>query len=227
MKLRKLKQVQNTDDRHLDPELTVRHLPSHHRASNTSYPPSASPSPSYSLRDERKKDEHIPRQPSKALAGEVRILLAEVGKLRDERRQLQYEIAELMSVKSKHGSGGEYNEGWMPPNAMLEPPPAPSSPAPTEHVEPAGPARPAWRVVHKRPERKPKAPKAITQGGASPSVAPVAMPSPAPAKDLPAWAQWRPNPLLSPAPQQGGAVLAPPSQPVGRGLFGPPTPPPS
>ncbi|KZV95823.1 hypothetical protein EXIGLDRAFT_765900 [Exidia glandulosa HHB12029] len=45
---------------------------------------------------------------SKALASEVRILLQEVGKLRDERRQLQQEIAELMSVKAKHSGGGEF-----------------------------------------------------------------------------------------------------------------------
>jgi len=51
---------------------------------------------------------------SKALASEVRILLAEVGKLRDERRALQFEIAELMSVKSKHGAGGEYAPHWKP-----------------------------------------------------------------------------------------------------------------
>lgn len=36
---------------------------------------------------------------SKALAQEVRILLQEVGKLRDERRQLQFEVAELLAVK--------------------------------------------------------------------------------------------------------------------------------
>ncbi|KZP20289.1 hypothetical protein FIBSPDRAFT_668087, partial [Athelia psychrophila] len=128
---------------------------------------------------------------SKALAGEVRILLAEVGKLRDERRQLQYEIAELMSVKSKHGSGGEYNEGWEP-GVHPQPQLAPPSPAPPPPEEvPAGPARPAWRVVHKRPERKPK-PRAIT-GGASPSpaVAPAPLPAPVPHKDMPAWAQWR------------------------------------
>ena len=44
---------------------------------------------------------------SKALASEVRILLQEVGKLRDERRALQYEIAQLMALKSQHGPGGE------------------------------------------------------------------------------------------------------------------------
>lgn len=36
---------------------------------------------------------------SKALAAEVRILLQEVGKLRDEKRALQYEVAELLAAK--------------------------------------------------------------------------------------------------------------------------------
>ena len=36
---------------------------------------------------------------SKALAAEVRILLQEVGKLRDEKRALQYEVAELLASK--------------------------------------------------------------------------------------------------------------------------------
>ncbi len=73
---------------------------------------------------------------SKALASEVRILLQEVGKLRDERRALQQyvrpvlnrlpecsltpsppipsEIAELMAVKAKHSAGGEYSPDWRP-----------------------------------------------------------------------------------------------------------------
>lgn len=73
---------------------------------------------------------------SKALASEVRILLQEVGKLRDERRTLQQyvpntqtllplnpdylsspifrEIAELMAVKAKHSVGGEYSPDWRP-----------------------------------------------------------------------------------------------------------------
>lgn len=36
---------------------------------------------------------------SKALAAEVRILLQEVGKLRDEKRALQYEVSELLAAK--------------------------------------------------------------------------------------------------------------------------------
>ncbi|KAK0460453.1 uncharacterized protein EV420DRAFT_1641000 [Desarmillaria tabescens] len=165
---------------------------------------------------------------SKALASEVRILLAEVGQLRDERRALQFEIAELMSAKSKHGAGGEYTPDWRPPpepQALLPPPPPPPPPI---DEGPPGPARPAWRTVHKRAERKEKAiakrmPPAIPAPSAVP---PLALPRP----NVPAWAQWKPNPLLSPAPVMA-APTAPlpnsPPPPSRSGLFGPPTPPPN
>ncbi|KAF9447995.1 hypothetical protein P691DRAFT_730484 [Macrolepiota fuliginosa MF-IS2] len=153
---------------------------------------------------------------TKALASEVRILLAEVGKLRDERRQLQYEIAELMAVKSKHGAGGEYSPDWRP---KIEAPPSdvpPPPPPPAIEDEPTQ-ARPGWRVVHKRPERK-----AIKAKQPAPPPAPAPAPMPeAPRPELPAWSQWRPNPLLAPTPLSAPASPAPPP-----GLFGPPTPPP-
>ncbi|KAF8636300.1 hypothetical protein AX17_003641 [Amanita inopinata Kibby_2008] len=158
---------------------------------------------------------------SKALASEVRILLAEVGKLRDERRALQYEIAELLSVKSKHGAGGEYSPDWRP-KAIEAPPEPPAQPASASPPEEAIQARPGWRIIHKR---KPKAITAAPQS-ATPTAAPVAAPIPeAPRHELPAWAQWRPNPLLAPTPVAPTVPLAqsPPPKP---GLFGPPTPPP-
>ncbi|KAJ7625253.1 hypothetical protein DFH06DRAFT_1103982 [Mycena polygramma] len=155
---------------------------------------------------------------SKALAGEVRILLAEVGQLRDERRALQYEIAELMSVKSKHGAGGEYSPEWRP-----KPEDLPASPPPPEPSA-AAPARPAWRVVNKRAERKERA--IAKQRPPSPnSVPPLEPPKP----NVPAWAQWRPNPHIAPKPIQGTAAAplpGPPTPPARSGLFGPPTPPP-
>ncbi|KII91907.1 hypothetical protein PLICRDRAFT_38784 [Plicaturopsis crispa FD-325 SS-3] len=175
---------------------------------------------------------------SKALASEVRILLAEVGQLRDERRQLQYEIAELMSVKSKHGAGGEYTPDWAPgPSAPPSAPPLDAPPPPPGQDGPVEPARPAWRTVVKRPERRPR--------HSTPAPAPVQQPqSPVPrigfgqGGGVPAWAQWQPNPLLSPGPGSGpahgrhtpttsldmGAGRATPDR---SGLFGPPTPPPS
>ncbi|KAG6832985.1 Mitochondrial distribution and morphology protein 10 [Tricholoma furcatifolium] len=159
---------------------------------------------------------------SKALAGEVRILLAEVGKLRDERRALQYEIAELMQMKSKHGAGGEFSPDWRPriEAPLLEPPPPPP---PAIEAPPPPPARPAWRVVHKRPERRPR----MINAPPPPPPAPVPVPAPEPPKpELPAWAQWKPNPLLAPTPAPIPVPMTP-APPVRSGLFGPSTPPPN
>jgi len=159
---------------------------------------------------------------SKALAGEVRILLAEVGKLRDERRQLQYEIAELMSVKSKHGAGGEYSPEWRPKELQPEDAP-PAPPGPEEGAVVPAPVKPGWRTVHKRAERKERALAKI-----APSPAPIPAPRPeSPRPNIPAWAQWRPNPLLSPIPVAAVPAAPLPATPAPRsGLFGPPTPPP-
>lgn len=72
--------------------------------------------------------------------------------------------------------------------------PPPPSPPPPLAIEDVQPAKPGWRTIHKRPERKPK-PKAL------PAPAPASAPAPAPPppRDLPAWAQWRrkfPDPLF-------------------------------
>ncbi|KAF9476042.1 hypothetical protein BDN70DRAFT_812953, partial [Pholiota conissans] len=49
---------------------------------------------------------------SRALATEVRMLLGEVGKIREERRALQHEIGDLLCIKAKYGPGGEYEPDW-------------------------------------------------------------------------------------------------------------------
>jgi len=182
---------------------------------------------------------------SKALAGEVRVLLAEVGQLRDERSRLQYEIAEIMAIKSKHAASPREYMG-MPggmnfdhPDALAYamaglalPPPDPHNPddpslaLATMDQMPA-PAPPAWRTVHKRSERKPRAPKkGIPQAIPTPSqVPPLEVPRP----NVPAWSQWRPNPHLSPTPQHGyghGSHFSSGTPPPRAGLFGPPSPPP-
>ncbi|KAJ7235251.1 hypothetical protein C8J57DRAFT_1471486 [Mycena rebaudengoi] len=152
---------------------------------------------------------------SKALAVEVKILLEEVGKLRDEKRALQYEIAELMSIKSKHSADGAYSAGWHPP----APPPEP----PAEPAPPPGPAPGGWRTVHAA--HAPGKRRLLRGAPAAPTPPPAAAPTPAPAPpNLPAWAQWRPSPNLTP-PTAGPsvAVVAPPPR---SGLFGPKTPPP-
>jgi len=158
---------------------------------------------------------------TKGMAQEVRYLLSEIGKLRDQRRQLQYEIAELMAVRTKFSENGEFQPEWKPPApAAIEAPPEPAAP------EPIPAAKPAWRVISKRPERKPARtqPKAI-------AAAPAPTPAPEPPKpDVPAWAQWRPNPLLRPGSAINSPSTAPaaiPHEPPPRtGLFGPSTPPP-
>ncbi|KAJ3477042.1 hypothetical protein NLI96_g10734 [Meripilus lineatus] len=179
---------------------------------------------------------------TKALSVEVKLLLEEVGKLRDERRMLQYEIAELMALKSKHGAGGEYIPDWAPKVSLAsslpptlqtipiplfiwkrEPTPPPASPPPLA-IEDVQPAKPAWRTVHKKPERKPK-PKALPP----PPADPVPGPPLEPPRNLPSWAQWRPNPVFSPQPKVGtsSAPLPAPAPVAPRGgLFGPPSPPP-
>ncbi|KAH9474452.1 hypothetical protein JR316_0012911 [Psilocybe cubensis] len=146
------------------------------------------------------------------IAAEVRILLADIGKLRDERRQLQYEIAELMAVRSKFSANGEFQPEWRPP-AIEAPPP----PEPPLAIEAPPQAKPGWRVVHKKPERKARTtPKMV-------GPPPPATPAPeAPKPQVPAWAQWRPNPLLAPTPVAPGS----PGPPPRAGLFGPSTPPP-
>ncbi|KIM61452.1 hypothetical protein SCLCIDRAFT_1215904 [Scleroderma citrinum Foug A] len=164
---------------------------------------------------------------SKALAGEVRILLAEVGKLRDERRQLQFEIAELMAVKSKHGAGGEYTPDWQPVPQEVPPPPGPAVTPPPVDDGPPVQARPAWRVVHK-PTRRERGPKALPAPAPAP-VPQIEAPKPfanAPA-NIPAWAQWRPNPAFAPTMMPNLPASPRPATPTTRpGLFGPPTPPP-
>ncbi|KAH8102094.1 hypothetical protein BXZ70DRAFT_930229 [Cristinia sonorae] len=159
---------------------------------------------------------------SKALASEVKILLAEVGKLRDERRQLQYEIADLMATRSKYGSGGEYAGNWAPHREATPPPQSPPPPPPLA-IEDVEPARPAWRTVTKKPEGRRSKQKAI----AAPPPPPPPVPEPPAPANLPAWAQWRPNPLLSPQPQLASpSGQSPAMMPPRSGLFGPPSPPP-
>ncbi|KAF8336974.1 uncharacterized protein EI90DRAFT_2910894, partial [Cantharellus anzutake] len=49
---------------------------------------------------------------SKALSAEVRMLLKEVGKLREEKRALQHELGMLLCMKSKYSPGGEFEPDW-------------------------------------------------------------------------------------------------------------------
>lgn len=152
-----------------------------------------------------------------------------------------------MSVKSKHGAGGEYAPHWKPPvsrmslvpfyyplpsgsvaryntftilfsshpsplnraidihlpyitgtNAKLQAPEEVKEEVPAEEgeKEEIPPAKPAWRVVNKRPERKPRPPKggkaAPTPGTpAAPKTPDVKGAASPPEKNVPSWATWR------------------------------------
>lgn len=157
---------------------------------------------------------------SKALASEVRILLQEVGQLRDERRALQYEIAQLMALKSQHGPGGEFAPQWKPeqPEALLTAPPEPAPPAP-EPTEGPPPAKSGWRTVEQPRKRERKSRKTI----AAPPPDPAPAPALGPFDQKPSWASWKPNPQL-PAPTRMPAPIPVPSAAKKPGLFGPGTP---
>ncbi|KAF8958935.1 hypothetical protein BDZ97DRAFT_1761747 [Flammula alnicola] len=112
---------------------------------------------------------------SRALATEVRMLLGEVGKIREERRALQHEIGDLLCMKAKYGPGGEYEPDWKPPGPPPGPPPPDMPPMPDiADVQP--PVKPAWRSVHPRPKKKKKAEaqaQAQVRPAASTSAAPM------------------------------------------------------
>ena len=66
--------------------------------------------------------EHVPfnisdymNEFSRALAGEVTLLLKEVGKLREEKRNIQHEIGCLFSLRDKYIPGGEFDPDWFVP----------------------------------------------------------------------------------------------------------------
>lgn len=169
---------------------------------------------------------------SKALATEVRMLLGEVGKLREERRGLQHELGYLLFMKSKYGPGGEFDGDWKPPpGAAGGPPPDPSQPPdpPAQSSDIPQPAKPGWRTVHTRPTRRKK-----KEQVASTSVAPQPLQPGQPTywrsgmdprTQVQSWATWQPDPgnvpsVESPAPH----LLVPEAHDRSPGLFGPRSP---
>ncbi|KAJ7926698.1 hypothetical protein B0H13DRAFT_1972229 [Mycena leptocephala] len=164
----------------------------------------------------------------------LKILLAEVGKLRDEKRSLEYEPGTNI-FKFYTGHGWRPQIEGSPPTEVPAPPPAPA---------PGG-----WRTVQAPdvPKRR-QAQKQLQQQGyqqpgqhgqqivlrGSHAPAPALPTAPAPWKEAtkpkqdesnpPAWAQWRPNPLLAPGAPAGPSV--PLMSPPRDGLLGPEPPPP-
>ncbi|KAI0772886.1 hypothetical protein BD413DRAFT_603742 [Trametes elegans] len=154
---------------------------------------------------------------SRSLATEVRMLLSEVGKLREDKRNLEYQIGELLQFKSKYGPGGEFDPSWKPamtcvPTDGGHPEPAPPAPEPEPEVPQQAPS--AWRSIHPRGSRRSRR----TAAAAPPP------PPPEPAPQTQSWATWQPNPAFqpSPPPQQVEHLLAPPQG--SPGLFGPRSP---
>jgi len=66
----------------------------------------------------------------------------------------------------------------------IEAPPPPEAPPAIEAPPPQ--AKPAWRTVHKRPDRKARTVAKIT---APPP--PMPPPPPEPVREMPSWTQWR------------------------------------
>ncbi|KIM24288.1 hypothetical protein M408DRAFT_234148 [Serendipita vermifera MAFF 305830] len=142
---------------------------------------------------------------SKSLAEEVRLLLREVGKLREEKRNIQYEIGCMLCLKSKYGPGGEFDPEWRPTTGPLaEGPPMPSAPGEENPVPPPDDrpmtAPPAWRTIH----TKRKAPKKREQQAPPAS---VQAPAPAPPPAMPS----APAPVPMPMPVHHHVPTAPPA----------------
>ncbi|ESK83171.1 hypothetical protein Moror_14980, partial [Moniliophthora roreri MCA 2997] len=158
---------------------------------------------------------------SKALATEVRILLGEVGKLREERRGLQHEIGYLLCIRSKYGPGGEFEPDWKPAPGQPGGPPVDEPPAPPP--EPPAPpeipaARPGWRNVYPRASRKKKKEAAAAAAAAS-----APPPQPDPRAQTRSWATWQPDPHFVPTPPSVEPTLLVPEA-SSPGLFGPRSP---
>ncbi|KAH8112336.1 hypothetical protein DFH11DRAFT_1728531 [Phellopilus nigrolimitatus] len=168
---------------------------------------------------------------SKALAGEIRTLLGEVGRLHEQKRTLQFEIHTLMHMYSQYGPGGQFEPDWRPTMGPLAGPPmpgfgdlppggpgGPGGPPPPGPDEPPPPAKPAWRTVQQRVPRRKRTGKSETL--APPPAQPVELMQ----ERQPSWATWQPNPSFAPTPPPPGAspLVVPPSGPTG--LFGPRSP---
>ncbi|KAF8512755.1 hypothetical protein BU17DRAFT_69100 [Hysterangium stoloniferum] len=148
---------------------------------------------------------------SRTLAEEVRMLLGEVNKLRQHKRNAQ-----------QFGPGAEFDPDWDPPMPPLGhgwPPPGgpPSSGPDGPPEEPPVPApKPGLRYVSpphppklsKRQRRQKEAEAAAAAAQAGPS-------GPPDTRTIASWATWQPNPQWAPTPsQQEAELVASPSPPV-------------
>jgi len=82
---------------------------------------------------------------TKALATEVRTLIAEVSHLRSQSSKIQLELAQMLDLKYKYAPGGLFDPDWKPPGDSSNERSSvttPSSP-PKEPIS----VKPAWRTV--------------------------------------------------------------------------------
>jgi len=156
---------------------------------------------------------------SKALAKEVSTLLAEVGKLREERRNIQYEIGCLLCKNSKYGPDGEFDPSWYvcsdlsvrkltdprtpasgpcahgPPMPGAAPNVVPVTEVPSAPLPPAD-VPPAWRNLPTSRPRK-SAGRSTRRATQAPVLPPAALSPQAPAMPM--------------APTHYGAFMMPPT----------------
>ncbi|KAH9048892.1 hypothetical protein EDB84DRAFT_1261793 [Lactarius hengduanensis] len=168
---------------------------------------------------------------SKSLATEVRMLLGEVGKLREERRNIQFEIGTLLCLRSKYETGGMFDPDCTGPLAPQQPADLPPDEPPAPGPEPPRPG--AWRSIHqrggfkrtrKRSEARPAGP--VIETPMHPPPGPPMGPPPDRAQAAGSWATWQVQPGLeyTPPPSEPTIHLAPEVPPQPRGLFGPRSP---
>ncbi|KAI1786929.1 hypothetical protein LXA43DRAFT_897130 [Ganoderma leucocontextum] len=153
---------------------------------------------------------------SRSLATEVRMLLSEVGKLREDKRNLEFHIGELLTFKAKYGPEGQFDPSWKPTMTCV---PAEAGPAPEAAPEPEPEvpqhAPSGWRTIPTRGSRRSRRTQAAP---------PPPPPEPVPPPATQSWATWQPNPAFQPSPpiQPVEHLLGPPQG--SPGLFGPRSP---
>ncbi|PVF97108.1 hypothetical protein CPB86DRAFT_786284 [Serendipita vermifera] len=92
---------------------------------------------------------------SQLIAEDIRMILRHLGKVREDSRNIRYEIGCFLCLKSKYGPGGDFDPEWKPTNFAPLPNPIED---PTDILNfpddrpTTGP--PAWRTIHTKRRRK-------------------------------------------------------------------------
>ncbi|KAG9310374.1 hypothetical protein JVU11DRAFT_9508 [Chiua virens] len=142
---------------------------------------------------------------SRTLSTEVRMLLNDVGTLREERQRIQHELGYLMMTQSTFRSG-EFGADRLPDYLSLAARPSLADIPLLENPVP----RPAWRTLPTRGSRRYRE-------------AQVPPPPPVPVRQQHSRTTWQPNPALAPSPLSTESSLLVPDR-GSPGLFGPRSP---